>query len=106
MVKFSHRHATISTTTLTTVIVPEPPEYGDANCDGKVDMGDVVLIMQALANPDKYGVGGTDKNAFRVQGWNNADVYDKGSGVTTNDALAIQEFLLGKVKELPVAAAK
>ena len=35
-----------------------------------------------------------------------ADVYDKGSGVTTNDALAIQEFLLGKVKELPVAAAK
>ena len=97
---------TTSTTTLTTVIVPEPFEYGDANCDGKVDMGDVVLIMQALANPDKYGVGGTDKNAFRVQGWNNADVYDKGSGVTTNDALAIQEFLLGKVKELPVAAAK
>lgn len=95
-----------STTTLTTSILSEPPEYGDANCDGKVDMGDVVLIMQALANPDKYGVGGTDKNAFRVQGWSNADVYDKGSGVTTNDALAIQEFLLGKVKELPVAAAK
>ena len=27
--------------------------YGDTNCDGVVDMGDAVLIMQALANPGK-----------------------------------------------------
>ena len=95
-----------TTTTITSVIMSEPPEYGDANCDGQVDMSDVVLIMQALANPNKYGVGGTDKNAVRAQGWSNADVFEKGSGVTTNDALTIQEFLLGKVKELPVSAAK
>ena len=34
--------------------------YGDANCDGIVDMSDAVLIMQSLANPNKYGVNGTD----------------------------------------------
>lgn len=92
-----------ASTTLTTAIMSEPLDYGDVNCDGGVDMGDVVLIMQALANPNKYGVGGTDKNAVRVQGWTNADVFEKGAGVTTNDALAIQEFLLGKVKSLPVS---
>ena len=32
---------------------------GDANCDGKTDMSDVVIIMQALSNPNKYGVNGT-----------------------------------------------
>ena len=27
------------------------PLWGDANCDGIVDMSDCVLIMQSLANP-------------------------------------------------------
>ena len=27
---------------------------GDANCDGRIDMSDAVLIMQSIANPDKY----------------------------------------------------
>ena len=30
--------------------------YGDANCDGTVDMSDVVLIMQSLSNSGKYGL--------------------------------------------------
>lgn len=29
---------------------------GDSNCDGSVDMSDVVLIMQAMANPNKFGL--------------------------------------------------
>ena len=33
---------------------------GDTNCDCQVDMSDAVLIMQALANPDKYGENGKD----------------------------------------------
>ena len=36
--------------------------YGDANCDGKVDLSDAVMILQAISNTDKYGVGGTDPN--------------------------------------------
>ena len=68
--------------------------WGDANGDGQLDMGDAVLIMQALANPDKYGVGGTDSRALTEQGKVNADVNGT-EGLTTNDALWIQEKLLG-----------
>ena len=69
---------------------------GDANCDSGVDMSDVVLIMQALANPNKYGISGSDKNHITENGWKNADIPSTSTGVTTDDALAVQEFLLGK----------
>lgn len=73
---------------------------GDVNCDGELDMGDAVLIMQSLANPNKYGVGGTDKNALTEQGKVNGDVYTESKGLTSNDALKIQQFLLGIIKSL------
>ena len=57
---------------------------GDANCDGKVNMADAVLIMQTLANPDKYKL--TEKGKV------NADM--DGDGITNADALAIQKMLL------------
>jgi hypothetical protein len=56
--------------------------------------------MQALANPNKYGIGGTDEKAITEQCWINGDVDKSTEGITSNDALRIQEFLLGKVKEL------
>ena len=31
-------------------------------------MNDVVLIMQALANKDVYGIGGSDENALLTRG--------------------------------------
>ena len=31
---------------------------GDVNFDNEVDMADAVMIMQALANPNKYGIEG------------------------------------------------
>ena len=71
---------------------------GDVNCDDTVDMADAVLIMQSLANPNKYGIGGTSANALTEQGKVNADT--DGDGLTTNDALRIQEFLLGIIKNL------
>lgn len=71
-------------------------KYGDANCDGGVDMADVVIIMQSLASPNKYGVNGSDKNHITDTGMKNADIPGTSKGVTTDDALAIQEFLLGK----------
>ncbi|WP_295072694.1 hypothetical protein [Ruminococcus sp.] len=58
---------------------------GDANCDKQMDMSDVVLIMQTLANPNKYQLS--------TQGSYNADLDD--NGITVGDAQAIQEKLLG-----------
>ena len=64
---------------------------GDANCDTQVNMADAVLIMQTIANPDKY--------TLTEQGEENADV-DGTEGITNKDALAIQKFKLGLIEEL------
>ena len=63
-------------------------------------MSDVVLIMQSLANPNKYALGGSDEKAITAQGLANADVADHGNGVTAGDALRIQEYLLKKIASL------
>jgi beta-galactosidase len=63
-------------------------------------MADVVMVMQSLANPNKYGMNGTDEHHITEQGLANADVDTSVKGVTSNDALKIQEFLLGKIKTL------
>ena len=47
---------------------------GDTNCDGSIDMADVVLIMQALANPNKYGINGTAEHHLTEQGRLNGDM--------------------------------
>lgn len=56
--------------------------YGDADESGDVNINDAVLIMQSIANPDKY--------ELTAQGKINADVVDTGNGITNSDALAIQ----------------
>lgn len=71
---------------------------GDANCDGNIDMSDTVLIMQALSNPNKYGTEGTDTMHMTSAGMKNADI--DGNGLTVNDALRIQQYLLGEIKSL------
>ena len=68
--------------------------YGDADGDGEVMMNDGVLIMQALANNDKYGIGGSDKNALKEENLDKADCFDPGSGLSVKDALSVQKFLL------------
>ena len=80
--------------------LPSVTVYGDANNDTNVDMADVVIIMQALANPDKYGLNGSDSHHMTKQGIANGDVSNKGDGITNADALAIQQYLLGLVKDL------
>ena len=98
---------TTTTTTKTTTTVTQTTSKsssnitpGDANCDKQVDLSDAVLIMQSLANPDKYGVKGTDSKHISAQGLENADVFERGTGVTTSDALEIQKYLLNIVKNL------
>lgn len=66
---------------------------GDANCDGDVTIADSTAILQALGNPDKYGLS--------EQGMANADCCDTGDGVTTSDALAIQKKDAGIIEKLP-----
>ena len=81
-----------------------PPQdilWGDANCNGDVDLSDAVLIMQYLSNPSKYGENGSDKGHMTAQGKINADVAGKGDGVTNLDALAIQRYQLKLIDELP-----
>ena len=75
---------------------------GDTNCDGKVELADAILIMQSLANPNKYGIGGTADKPLTDQGKLNGDVDWSTKGLTSNDALQIQEYLLHKITSLEV----
>ena len=66
--------------------------WGDANCDGQVNMADAVLIMQTIANPDKYKL--TEKGAKY------GDVEGNPDGITNKDALKIQQYKLNLVASL------
>ena len=67
--------------------------YGDANLDGEVTLSDAVLIMQSLSNPDDFNLS--------KQGADNADVYNRGDGISTMDALSIQKLGIGLIDSLP-----
>ena len=89
---------TVTTTTtgpvdLKGILDSKVSKWGDTNCDGGIDMGDSVMIMQSLSNPNKCKLS--------EQRMSNADVYEAGGGITTNDAAAIQKYLLGLIKTLP-----
>lgn len=65
--------------------------WGDANCDGSVDISDAVFIMQCLVNPNDY--------QFTEKGLKNADVCNHGDGVTASDALSIQKIGINLLKQ-------
>jgi len=71
--------------------------WGDANCDGQVNMADAVLIMQSIGNPDKYGKGKPD--GITEKGEKNGDVENNGDGITNKDALKIQRYKLNIITE-------
>ena len=73
---------------------------GDANGDSSMDMADVVLIMQSLANPNKYGLNGSDPHHITKRGSALSDMDN--NGITPNDALKIQRILLG-LDPMPVS---
>ena len=82
------------TTVKTTWIDPKVTVLGDANNDGVVELADAILIMQHLSNPDKYSLHGSSPYHITEQGMINGDVYEHGFGLTSNDALCIQKYLL------------
>lgn len=95
---------TSTATTSTTTGGTAKTVYGDSNCDGTVELADAILLMQAMANPDKYGTKGSDEKHLTDQGVINGDVDSSVVGITANDALMIQEFLLHKINTLDPAA--
>jgi len=74
---------------------------GDTNCDGVVELADAILVMQSLANPDKYGLTGSAEKHLTKQGKANADVTGNSNGLTSDDALTIQKYLLKLINKLP-----
>lgn len=77
----------------TTPSQPEDVTWGDANDDEDVNMADAVLIMQTIANPDKY--------TLTKDGAAKADVSGNNDGITNKDALAIQKYKLRLIDSLP-----
>ncbi len=75
--------------------------YGDANCDGNIDMSDVVIVMQACLNPKKYGTNGTSADHIKPEGEINGNV-DLKDGLSANDALYIQQYTLKIITSLPI----
>ncbi len=87
--------AVVTTQAPTTVENPgsDNISWGDANCDGGVDIADATLILQVIGNNDKYHLS--------EQGAKNADVFEAGSGITAMDALSVQKYDAGAIKSLP-----
>ena len=84
---------TTSETTQTTTEAVEPPLLGDANLDGRISVSDAVAILQYIANKDRFPLS--------AKAADNADVYNRGDGITANDALSIQKLDAGIIAALP-----
>ena len=80
---------TTKTSATTTNII-----YGDANCDGNVDISDAVLVKCYLINSEKHKMSEQSKL--------NSDVHGSSNGVNSQDAVTIQKYVLGSIKTLPV----
>ena len=80
-----------TTTTTSAPITDASGISGDSNNDGTVSVADATLIMQSIANP----------NTFKVTSTAQADCAGGGDGVTSADALAIQQFLADPTLTLP-----
>ena len=63
---------------------------GDVDMNGVVNDDDATLIMQSIANPDKYHLNARQRIA--------GDVYESGSGLTGMDAYTIQMYVNGQME--------
>ena len=89
-----HVNSVTTTTPVPSRQVQTVSLYGDANCDKKIDISDVVLLKSWLLNSKKYSVS--------AEGLTNADVQETGNGVNANDIVAIQQYSLKLIDKLPV----
>lgn len=82
--------------TTTAVTTAGKKIWGDANSDGEVTVADAAALLQFLGNSEKFHLTDSGKD--------NADVFENGGGLTPKDAVYIQKFVAGIVKELPVTS--
>lgn len=85
---------TTATKPATTTTVAEELIYGDANCDGNVDISDAVMVKCYLINNKKF--------TLSKQGLLNSDVQGSGNGVNAQDAVTIQKYVIKSITKLPV----
>lgn len=71
----------------------EEVKYGDADLDGSITVNDVVSIMCYAAS--------ADANPMTDEQLNASDVYQRGDGVNTSDAISIQKYLAKQIASLP-----
>lgn len=76
----------------TPLIYDDETLLGDVNADNTLDVADCTYITQYLASPDNFPLTDAQKEA--------ADVTGSGDGVTAEDALAIQKYLVGTIDTL------
>lgn len=84
------------TTTTTVPPTSKPLEvtlWGDADCNGVVEINDAVRVMSYVSSKASYPIS--------AQGLLNADVYMNGDGVSNMDALSIQKLIADVLIELP-----
>ena len=68
-------------------------KYGDADLSGEINVNDVVAIMCYSSDPDR--------NGFTDEQINAADVFNRGDGVNSSDAVSIQKYLAKILSALP-----
>ncbi len=85
---------TTATKPATTTTAAEEVIYGDANCDGNVDISDAVMVKCYLINNKKF--------TLSKQGLLNSDVQGSGNGVNAQDAVTIQKYVIKSITKLPV----
>ena len=85
---------TTATKPATTTTAAEEVIYGDANCDGNVDISDAVMVKCYLINNKKF--------TLSKQGLLNSDVQGSGNGINAQDAVTIQKYVIKSITKLPV----
>ena len=77
----------------TTDDLPAVTLWGDADCNGVVNINDAAVIMSYVSNKEA--------NPLTPQGLANGDVYQNGDGISNMDALSIQKKLAQLLATLP-----
>lgn len=72
--------------------------YGDADLSGGVTIDDVILILCHASDKDSYPLSDEALNA--------ADVYQRGDGISVNDAVSVQKLLTLQLDSLPESYAE
>ncbi len=66
---------------------------GDADCNGKIEVDDVVMILSYTVDPKRCDI--------TEQGIINSDVYQQGDGINSSDAASVAKYIAKNISSLP-----